>query len=218
MKAAAITLFVFIIVFLVYFKSLPFWQWFYWTAADSEKLHQLTLANESLKAQLTELQLKLREQLTEKEYFLAKIYSSYPFNNKHSFTIAAGKSDDIKENMIVLAEKNIFLGTIDKVFENYSEVKSIFSPDLQLPVKIGEKGVDGLFIGGPDPKITMIIGEEKISPEDVVYTANKELVYGLIIGKIKKSKIGASNFFQEASLIMPYDFNRLLEVLILTAR
>ena len=193
-----------------FLPHLPIWFWFHSAPSDYDKL---VLENESLKAELMSLKfnsLKFKED----GYLTAKIYSTYPFNDRNIFTVNVGKKDGVKEGSAVLADKGILLGKIIKIYDNYSEVKSIFSPDWQSSVKIGEKGYDGLLAGDPDPKVTMIVGDKAVAAGEDVYAAGKEFAYGLKIGKIKAMENGTSNFFKEASIEFPYQFNNLLEVLI----
>lgn len=186
---------------------IPVWGWINGRASQEQKL---ILENESLKAQIKELGIGNNE--LGDLYLVTKIYSTYPFNDKHIFTIAAGANQELAESMPALAAKNIFLGKITKVFNNYSEVKSIFSPDWQMPVKIGEKGIDGLLIGGPNPKVTMIVNDKEISIGEDVYSTGKDFPYGLKIGKVRSVQVGASSFFKEALIDLPYDFNNLQEI------
>lgn len=193
--------------FYFYMPIIPVWGWISGLASQEQ---QLILENESLKAQIKELGIMNNE--LRDSYLVAKIYSTYPFNDKHIFTIAAGVNQNLFESMPVLAAKNIFLGKIIKVFDDYSEVKSIFSPDWQMSVKIGEKGVDGLLVGGLNPKVTMVVSDKEISVGEGVYSTGKEFPYGLKVGKVRSVQVGTSSFFQEALIDLPYDFNNLREV------
>lgn len=208
-----IFLLIIILIPLTYFYTPNFllWSWF----GRAPRANDLVLENESLKAQLAELKVKNEEiKVEDGRYLVAKIYSTYPFNDRHLFTIAAGTSEEVKELMPVLAKKNILLGQVTKVFSSYSEVKSIFSPDWQIPVKIGDSGVDGLFMGGPNPKVTMIVNDKTINVGDDVYSVSKDFPYGLKVGEVASVGSGGS-FFKEVSLNLPYDFNNLASVLIL---
>jgi len=195
-------------VFYFYMPIIPVWGWINGNASQEQ---QLILENESLKAQLASLKSNIQN-LRDDQYLISKIYSTYPFNDKHIFTIAAGKSQQLSESMPVLAAKNILLGKVINVFDNYSEVKSIFSPDWQMSVKIGDAGVDGLLIGGPNPKVTMIVSDKEISVGEEVYSTGKDFPYSLKIGRVRNIQIGTSSFFKEALIDLPYDFNNLQEV------
>lgn len=197
----------------VFLPQIPLWPWFHNPPSDYDKL---VLENESLRAQLLETRNK-RQEAEDKDgkYLRAKVYSTYPFNDKNIFIINVGKSSGVNEGDAVLAEKGILLGRIEKIFNNYSEVKSIFSPNWQSPVKIGDKGYDGLLIGDPDPKVTMIVGDKEVAVGEDVYSVSKEFSYGLKIGKVKSVESGSSNFFKEATIDLPYKFNNLLEVIVI---
>jgi len=186
---------------------IPVWGWINGNASQEQRL---ILENEGLKAQIKELGIRNNE--LRDSYLVTKIYSTYPFNDKHIFTIAMGADQKIVELTPVLAAKNILLGKIVGVFDNYSEVKSIFSPDWQMSVKIGESGIDGLLIGGPNPKVTMIVSDKEISVGEEIYSSGKEFPYGIKIGKVRSVQVGTSSFFKEALVDLPYDFNNLQEV------
>ena len=207
---------VIVLVFVFYFFSIqiPFWSLFH---DDQSELEKLTLENGGLKAQVLSLSLKVSEfkGLKENDKFIAaKIYSTYPFNDQHIFTVNVGAKDGIKKSMPVMVSKNLLLGRVIKVFSNYSEVESIFSPNWQLPVKIGKQGIDGLLAGGPTPRVTMVVNDKDIIIGDDIYSASKDFPYGLKIGAVKNIETSENNFFKEALVDFSYKFNNLLEVLI----
>lgn len=195
-----------------FIPPLPLWQWFRGTTSE---IRVLKLESVSLKAQLLALQQEktLHERSTS-QLLAAAIYSTYPFNDRHLFTIAAGSTLGVREGLAVLVEKNVLLGRITKTFTDYSEATSVFSPDWRLPVKIGDGGINGLLAGGPDPKITLIASDKKVAVGDLVYAASKEVPYGYVIGTIRSIQQTSGSFFNEAELTMPYTFNDLNYILI----
>lgn len=214
--------FILIVVFVSYGYApvLPLWGFFNLPLSSASKtISDLRLKNAGLKAELLELQLKRAASAADAtdnndQYRSAKIYSSYPFNDRSIFTIAAGARNGVRKNAPVLAARGLLLGKVIKVFDRFSEVESIFSPAWKLPVKIGAAGIDGLLIGGPDPRVTMIVAEGEIVSGNAVYSASRDFPYGLKIGDVAAIKPSANNFFKEISLDLGYRFGNLLEVLV----
>ncbi len=77
-------------------------------------------------------------------------------------------------------------------------VDTIFDPDWEIAVRIGEKQVDALFHGGNKLKVGLIPSDADISVGQMVMTSGSGLPYGLEIGKIKEIKTFAGNPFKEA--------------------
>lgn len=203
-----------VVVSSVYAPVLPLWGLFQLPLGDSARqIAALKLENAGLEAKILALQLR-QPAAANSLYLTAKIYSSYPFNDKHLFTIAAGRAAGIQPGQVVLAGENLLVGEVRAVYEGFSEVGSLFSPDWKSPVKIGLEGVDGLLVGGPDPKVIMIVKDRPAAEGMAVYAADKRFPYGLKIGEIKRLHPSTDGFFREAAVAVPYNFNELLEVLV----
>lgn len=164
--------------------------------------------NEDLKAQIQVS--SIRYQVPSGKYLSAKIFSTYPFNIKNQLTINAGEKQGVKNGMAVTFGKNILIGQITEVFENYSVGRTIFDPKWQLPVRIGEEEINGLLQGGNEPKITLI--EKPVKAGDIVYSAGADFLYGLKIGEISEIKETSSGIFKEAKVKVSYNINELREV------
>ena len=147
------------------------------------------------------------------KYLSAKIFSTYPFNTKSILIINAGSGQGIKESIPVTTGENILTGQIMEVYENYSRVRTVFDPLWQIPVRIGEKEIDGLLQGGPSPRVALIEKDKLIQVGDLVYSASENFPYGLKIGEVEEIKESASGgAFKEAILKMPFNINELREV------
>lgn len=170
--------------------------------------------NQNLKAQIQRGQIiDDKNQSQNNKYLSAKIFSTYPFNTKNILIINAGSGQGIKDSMSVIVGENILIGQIIEVYENYSRVRTIFDPLWQIPVRIGEKEIDGLLQGGPSPKVALIEKNKSIQAEDFVYSASENFPYGLKIGEVGEIKESASGgVFKEAILKMPFNINELKEV------
>lgn len=147
--------------------------------------------------------------------FVAKVFSSYPFNIKNTITVSGGKNDGIKENMAATLGQNIFVGRVSKVFDDYSIVQTVFDPSWQMSVRMGAGEVDGLFQGGNEPRVTLIEKNKPLEAGDIVYSASKDFPYGLKIGEVSEIKEDSAGVFKEAILKMPFNVNELREINIL---
>lgn len=177
---------------------------------------QLKKENENLKAELQGLKIENFEAKILQDGFLTvKVFSTYPFNIKSQITVNAGEAQGVKKFMPALFGKNILLGQVVESSKNYSSVQTIFDPSWQLPVRIGEKEINGLLQGGNEPKITFIEKDKPISVGDAVYSAKQGFPLGLKVGEISEIKESAPGVFKEAVLITPFNISALREVEIL---
>lgn len=185
--------------------------------SDFVEINELRIENESLKARLENscslLNLEAKDDLT---YKTAKIFSTYPFNNRNSFAINLGSNNGIQPKMAVLAGEGVLLGQISEVFKNYSLVKSIFDPNFKIPVRIGSNEINALFEGGNTAMVTMIDKKSIIAIGDSVYTSSSDFFYGLRIGEIAEIfDQDEKNIFKKSVIKIGYNFNDLREVLVL---
>lgn len=180
--------------------------------------NSLKIENENLRAQLQKLQIFYSEsdslkKLNEK-YVSAKIFSTYPFNIKNILTVDKGADNNVKKDEVVVINANIFLGQVSDVSKNSASIRTVFDPDWQLPVKIGENKTNGLFKGGNDPKITLI--EKSVKVGDGVFLASMDFPLYLKIGDISQINEGTGGVFKEALIQMSYNLGELENVYILT--
>ncbi len=178
-----------------------------------EETQSLKNENEILRAQIQKSQIFCSENNNSfasavvLKNLSARIFSSYPFNIKNVLTINAGSREGVKNSMTAVQGQNIFLGQVTEVFENYSTVRTVFDPDWQLAVKIGNDKINGLFKGGNAPKITLI--EKPVKIGDPVFTAGPGAPLDLKIGEIAEIREGAGGVFKEAIIKIPYNINQL---------
>lgn len=173
---------------------------------------RLKQENEALRAQIQQLKVNGQKSIVNGNFIAARVFSTYPFNIKNQITINAGEKQGVKKMMTAVLGENILVGQVIEVFENSSVIRTIFDPNWQLPVRIGEKEVDGLFRGGSEPKVFLIDKEKPIQVNDIVYSASQEFPYGLKIGEIAEIKESAAGVFKEAVLKMPFNVNELREI------
>jgi cell shape-determining protein MreC len=118
--------------------------------------------------------------------------------------------------MPVAVAETILVGQISQVFKNYSLARTIFSPDWEIPVRIGEKKIPALLIGGPNLKLTMIVNDQRIFDGQPVFVSSQDFPYGMKIGETVNVKSdSATGVFQEAGVKIDYDLGGLTQLTIL---
>src|SRR6185436_7095763 len=144
------------------------------------QLSELELENQSLAGQLAELK-NLPSIIKEnnKTYIYARVYSTYPFNNADKLLINAGSDQGVVVGSVVLAKPGIFLGEVVTVAKNTSEVRTLYDPGFEMPVKIGQGGIDSLLLGGHEVKLTLISKKKSAQSGQSVFSAAKQYPYGL---------------------------------------
>lgn len=148
-----------------------------------------------------------------REMLVAKIYSTYPFNNRNLLTVNAGAESGVRIGMPATIEGKILLGQVIEVFENKSIIRTFFDKDFSLPIRIGEKEANALLVGGQDPRLSLIDKSSDIKEGDSVFSAGRDFPYGMAVGTV--GIISSANSLLEASLMTPYQISDLREVYIL---
>ncbi len=195
------------------------------TALNSSKGEDLSKSyiiqknvNSSLENEIKELKeaLELNKTLTEYDTVVATVLSrnkSYWFN---TVTIDKGKKSGIKKDMIVVT-KNGFVGKINRVSHNSSEVKLITSDDINYKVSVSiatESGDTNAILNGYDKKsgLLMINGVDKtfnVKENDKILTSGlggKE-PRGIYIGSVKKIKADKYNLSRTVYIETGQNFN-----------
>jgi len=146
------------------------------------------------------------------------VYSRYPFNFKNHLTIAAGSDQRVSLGDLVVVPvvrngeagtKPILIGRVIQVFPASALVQTVFDVGFQTAVRIGDRGVDALLTGGPEPRLTLISKTATVTSGDVVTAAASDMPYGLPIALVDQVAVAQNQVFQEASLAFGYDLNDL---------
>lgn len=167
--------------------------------------------NAALKAQLAALGVQLPA-LAPNEV-RAMVYSEYPMNFKDEVVVNAGSESGVTTGDVVFFDRVLY-GIVEKTSPNSALVETVFDPRFKMPVRIGTAGYDGLFTGGPYPKVISIAKTAKLAARDVVYTAGAGVPYATPIAEISDVTMASSDLFQEASLSFAYDENAVQTVII----
>ena len=195
----------------------------------TEHYGDLAVENTALKARLAQLWVSQREPPVQQATAIpAFVYSRYQFNFKNEMLISIGKNQGIAvgEAAIIsyasatssLGDRErevVFIGDVDKVFDNTAAVQTIFDSRFRLSVRIGEEGIESLLIGGSEPKLTLVPKNAEIRKGDIIYSAGADIPYGLPIGEVGEVRMSSDNIFKEATIIFPYDLSDYQMVFIL---
>ncbi len=179
----------------------------------AKELSDTHLENQSLRAEL--LARKNDFPRHDAPLIAAKVYALYPLNDKSVVTIVGGASMGIREGAAVLAAKGIFLGQVVRVGNDWSEVRTVFDPTHDIPVRIGSSAVNGLLRGGASPVVTLIARVKPIVVGDPVYATSRDLPYGLVVGSVSEVRENPGAAFVEASLVLPYSLHDLSTVFVM---
>ncbi len=178
------------------------------------EVDNLKKENSDLKGQLSALQNSYSFP-SDSKYAYAKIFSLYPFNIKNRIYINLGKNDGIALGDPVVFSKTTLIGQISAVYDNSSEVITIFDPSYSLPVKIGKNGIDGLLNGGVSPQVGLIDKTKQVSAGDSIYSASKDLPYGLAIGSVKSVGEDSTGAFFNAQIDLSYALSDINDVYVI---
>lgn len=146
----------------------------------------------------------------------ADVYASYPFNNQNVVLIALGADQGIRPRMPATLGGEVLVGQVVETFKHASAVRTIVSPDWQIPVRIGPHKVPGLLMGGPTVRVGMIPADRPVAVGDVLIAASRDLPYGLRVGTVSSVTTSvAGDIFQEATVALGYDLYNLTELTIM---
>jgi rod shape-determining protein MreC len=167
--------------------------------------------NQKLELELLNLKNGNRS-LGEKNGTEAKVFSAYPFSDRSEIVIGAGSDDGVIVGDAVVYE-GILVGRIKETGRRTSVVQTVFDPEFETPVRIGETETDALYIGGMNPKLNMIDSTDPPGQGELVYSATSDFPYGLGMGRILEISQGS---LKEASLEPLLEIKKIRNVVIVS--
>ena len=155
----------------------------------------------------------------EKDFELILVEVISKETNGDFILISKGSEDGISEGMPVITKEKIVVGTIEKVYKNFSRILLLSNQKSSFDVEIQSEESDaiyGLAQGEGDLRIRLkfVPQEEKITEGDMVFTTVLARIFpkGLLVGEIGQVKKSDLSAFQEAE-INPYFQRNLSEIL-----
>jgi rod shape-determining protein MreC len=205
-----------VLLFVIFVPSYgwKFRQFFAASGAVSSDNQNVAAENETLKAELAQVQTLQAELPTSSSNDIrAMVYSRYPFNFKNELLVNAGTDQGVASGSAVFFQ-GMLVGQVQTVWRDTALVQTIFDNNFKMPVRIGAKGYDGLLQGSLYPVVGSIAKTSVVSPGDIVYAAGPGFPYGLPIGEVSATSTSADSLFGQASLNFTYDINSVQTVFI----
>jgi len=182
---------------------------------DIQEIRNLKKENQELK-QVLDFELN-------KEFELILVESMSRETNGDFILVSGGAEIGILKGMPVITKEKVIVGSIDKVYKDFSRVLLISNKESNFDVEIQKRDNDeevdeiyGLAQGKGNLKIDLeLVPQEKdITEGDIVFTTILAGVFpkGLLVGEVKNLKNSDVSTFQEVE-IEPYFKNNLSEIL-----
>jgi cell shape-determining protein MreC len=173
----------------------------------------LAAQNDALKAQLAIYQAAASQlpQASPQNEIRAMVYSRYPLNFKNEILVNAGLTDGVATGTAVVFQ-GMLIGRVLQAFPHEALIQTVFDSGFEIPVRVGSSGYDGLFEGGPYPKVGSIAKTASLNDGDVIYAAAPGLPYGVPIGSVSATSTSGDSLFTEAAISFPYDMNNIQTV------
>ncbi|MFH1246226.1 MAG: rod shape-determining protein MreC [Candidatus Liptonbacteria bacterium] len=198
----------------------------YMNTAANVSDEELLRSNQALLAQVAVLTSAQKEVPNKNDaYVSAFVYSRYPFNYKNEVLVSAGGADGVHEGDLAVVPiasaamseqandngtfRGVLLGKVRQVFNDSALVETVYDKDFESAVRIGAEGIDSLLKGGTTPRLTLIPPRANVKQGDIAYTASSNGPYGIPVGSVDKISMATDKVFDEATLNMGYDVNRI---------
>ncbi len=179
-----------------------------------EKYSQLKEENEILKNALN------IEDKNNFNFILANVISRAPLNFYQGFTIDKGKEDNIFLGDIVVWNENILIGEIKELKDKSSFVRAINDKEFRVAVFVGKNKIEAVLKGGGlrPPLLEMLPSNVILNERDKIFTSglDEKFPKGLLIGEIKKIENYQNNVFQKAEVELSFNWNDIIQVLVLS--
>lgn len=134
--------------------------------------------------------------------------------------IDRGVKDGISEGMPVITEKRVVVGTVSKVFNDFSQITLITDQSSAFEVEIQGKDTIGLMegLGNLNLKLRLIPRDKEITEGDALITAPLSEVFpsGLFVGLIRSIHKKDAESFQEAEVAPFFNIRRLKNLFVIT--
>lgn len=197
-------------------------------AALTEKVDELTQANEELRSNQSELDelralLSLDKEYSEYKKVGARVISNGSNNWYRNFVINKGTDDGIQVNMNVLSGNGL-AGIVTEVGKKYAKVQSIISDDSSVSA-MSVSTSDTCVVKGNTEKmqesgmidVRYISKDAEMKSGDELVTSHISSRYlqGLRIGTISDIKIDSTNLTKSAQVTPVVDFQHIKQVLVI---
>ncbi len=189
--------------------------------ADNERLtNDLARAREdAVQARNAQDLEAIRSQFPNDTFLAANVVARDTSNVRSVVAISRGASDGVKEGMIVVTEGRSLVGTITKVYDDYSWATLITDPKSAVSAMVQESRAEGVVAGNYDGRLNMeFVGQgAAVKNGDFVITSGIGGGYppGIVIGRVADVRKTEQDLFQTVHVDHLASLSQLEQVLIL---
>jgi len=133
-------------------------------------------------------------------------------NTNDWIMIDKGAGQGIEKGMATIVAQGIFIGKVNEVFQNSSQVILVSNNSSGISVQDRETGAKGVARGahGLGVYLDMVMPVEAIKENDEIITlAADKIPEGLLLGKLSNVHLSNDHLVQQADIIVPYDFSKI---------
>jgi rod shape-determining protein MreC len=163
----------------------------------------------------------VRAQFPEETFLAASVVGRDTSNLRQLIAIDAGRSDGVREGMIVVSEGRSLVGTITKVLDDYSWVMLITDPKSAVSAMVQESRAQGVVAGNYDGSLNMeFVGQGAAVKEgDFVITSGLGGGFppGVTIGRVSDVETRDQDLFQRVTVDRLASLSNLERVLVQTS-
>ena len=190
---------------------------------DNERLtNELARSREDAIQQQTQNDLNtVRQQFPGDTFLDAGVVSRDSSNVRSIIAIRRGRSDGVREGMIVVSEGRSLVGRVSKTFDGYSWVTLITDPKSAVSAIVQESRAEGVVAGNYDGALNMeFVGQgAAVKSGDFVMTSGVGGGYppGIVIGRIANVQKTDQDLFQRVQVDHLASLSNIEKVLVLTS-
>lgn len=183
-----------------------------------KELEFYKVENERLSSDIADLSKIVEQQYFDLPYETVPARVLYYASGQNMVVINKGAAQNVRPGSAVILN-DVFLGRVDKAYQNSSEVRLVSHPDNKIPAIIIVDNLRG-FIGGDGAgkiQIDDIPNTNNISIGSLVITAGSDIQipYGLLIGKVNELTSDQTDLVQTASIEPLIRLNQLSDVFVI---
>ena len=144
----------------------------------------------------------------------AKILGIKPGSNLSKIIIDKGEEANISKNDLVVVDNRTLVGKVEKVYQNYSEVETIFSPNVKIMVNLLPANQTGLLAYEKNQLIIDYLDNSYNYDNNLIETSGEDGFYlsGLLIGKVSSVGNSITPSFTKVVVEPAFSFNSLKSV------
>lgn len=183
-----------------------------------KELEFYKVENERLTGDIADLSKIVEQQYFDLPYTTLPARVLYYASGQNLIVINKGVAQNVTPGSAVILN-DVFLGRVEKAYQNSSEVRLVSHPDNNIPAVIVVDNLRG-FVGGDGAgkvQIDDIPNTNNISIGSLVITAGSDtqIPYGLLIGKISELTSNQTDLVQTASIEPLIRLNQLTDVFVI---